>query len=1172
MKNDFNYEEYFNKIFSTFDSLDLLTKFSSLNLIFENQNKNIYTTYLTNYSLFNQNSNKPRCSSKTFKELINRVQEIPNLSMQIDPSESSFFEYVLLDKKYGVFNGINMSSAYYINMIIQMLIYRKTSLPKEFKSRVLHYLKVGLTISDIIFKRVNISFDDIADHQYVEKIIVPPNLDKLKNIVCFNKNEIFELISEGEFEKYFVIDITNQSLENVTSSLFPFYYDFPFIVYGDEIIIVDPTSICYFLKKLCLRLSDEYHCKELFIKEYNNCVASFSFDLCKTISGINFLSNKILGTDTDIFKCSVFECQSNKAVLFICACNTISDDENGEITDLQFTYDELINKAFDELDKIGFSKENIYTFIIFSSITGSFAFKTNVEFVHKPVIVPSSELEIIQINESKNPLFLQSFSELLDFYFTPYSLSMIYSMTNLISMISERDYDLYLGDDVRVKGTHLNLTFDFIYPYTVNALRKMQNNVSLFEGINDPIRLIKYEENIYFNNPIICPIVNVKPMYLQLENFGIWALSNIGDENGVLITRTVLYWLNQINTTISKFISHDLYIQILNGSEYSVHLTTTNKCLVKYTKENITSHDNSDNTNEISIVIDILKTFELFNNDVENALIQKSNIKNKKIIYMLNIESDQTSKPLKESIIPIRTEKIIESIIDDKIGEYLVDCLKLPFGEIDNPSELLKTVVEFVFKDFETYIKKFEWLSSIKKCYLFIENFVQELSLFQDNMKHQVILYPEHEKDISENYNRINTSSVALRFVVEYIGSIRPNGKETMSDFDVEYAMSIASAIVKWARIDDAFKYGLIEKADLLKSYRIGFDHAKLNKFNEIITEVVSFDTSHKLDFKLLEKGTWPFKTYLDNAYMYEHGFTTNDIMRVILLFLNIGNKQEEEIKQANINEFYSLMESDNKIGVSKELFLKVVDYISIGKREIFYDKTIKPRELHPWKYNRAYSLLRKPIIRCDEFYIWGNRMVEHLYYHLMNTIFNGKEPSSKDGKLSINTLNGKILEFSGNEFNDLCFEYLIKKVREVDFYKCVKSINNKRIENAQKEFLGDIDILGIDKSKKKIYLIETKNFFYSRDPSELDIEIKEMFIDTPKKRCFLTKEINRLTWVKNHIDDVINEYDLESGDWKIRYTFLTDKPLISVEFSDRKINATSLKLINLKYLRNLKD
>ena len=201
MKNDFNYEEYFNNIFSTYDSLDLLTKFSSLNLVFENQNKNIYTTYLTNYSLFNQNNNKPRCSSKTFKELINKVQEISSLSVQIDPSESSFFEYVLLDKKYGVFNGINTSSAYYINMIKQMLIYRQTSLPKEFKSKVLRYLKVGLIISDIIFKRTNISFDDVADHQYVEKIIVPANLDKFKNLIFIKTNEIFKLIPSSKSDK-----------------------------------------------------------------------------------------------------------------------------------------------------------------------------------------------------------------------------------------------------------------------------------------------------------------------------------------------------------------------------------------------------------------------------------------------------------------------------------------------------------------------------------------------------------------------------------------------------------------------------------------------------------------------------------------------------------------------------------------------------------------------------------------------------------------------------------------------------------------------------------------------------------------------------------------------------------------------------------------------------------
>ena len=439
-------------------------------------------------------------------------------------------------------------------------------------------------------------------------------------------------------------------------------------------------------------------------------------------------------------------------------------------------------------------------------------------------------------------------------------------------------------------------------------------------------------------------------------------------------------------------------------------------------------------------------------------------------------------------------------------------------------------------------------------------------------MKHQVILYPELEDKISENYNQINTSSVSLRFVVEYLSTIRPNGKEIMNEFDLEYAISIVSSIIRWAKIDDAFKYGLLEKAVLLMSYRIGFDHTNLYKFNKIVSDVASFDTSHKLDFISDKKESWPFKKDLDLAYIYEHGFTTDDILHTITAFLIVGDKQNNEIKKATYKEIIDFIKSEPSICLSEEMFQKIADYISISRRDKFYDTSIKPRELHPWKYNRTHSLLRKPVIKCDGYYIWGNRLVEHLYYHLMETIFSGKEPSNLKGKNSINTLNGKILEFAGNEFNNICYEYLTKTIPNLFFDKCVKSLNNKKIESTKKEDLGDIDILGIDKSKKKIYLIETKKFFYSRDPSELDIEKKEMFVDTEKRKSFLTKEKNRLNWIKDHIDDVIKHYELEKGHWEARYTFLTDKPLISAEFSDKKINATSLKLIDLNFLRGLND
>lgn len=1163
-------EEYFRNIFNTYDSIDLLEKISALNLIFENQNKNVYFTYLTNYALFNQNTNRPKCSSKKFKEIVNEVQKISDLSLQIDPSESPFFEYVFYDKKYGIFNGINTSSAYYVNMIIQTLIYRENDLPDAFKNKALKFIKTGLTISDIIYKKLNISFDDIRVHKCIEKIIVPANLDKLSSFVCLNKKEISDFISDEEFLKYFAINIEDFNFENVNSSIFPFYYERPFVISDDKIIVIDPTSICYFLKKLCLNISNEFHCQDGFVKEYNNCVASYSFKLCKTISGVNFSSKAILESNSDIYKANAFECGKDKAVLYICLCSKNFSNYDSNYFGMHLYFDKLINETFKQLSNIGFSKNNIYTFIIMNSIIGSCIFNSAVNFKNKPIIISAAELEIIQTNEIDSPFFLQNFTNLLNFYYQ--SLSMNFNIINLISMINETDYDMYIRDDIRVKDTNLTITPDFAYQYFVKAQSKLQNNVSKFYGNDLPIRLIKCEESIYCINSLIHQNFNTMLMFLQLANTGIWISFNTNDADNILICRVILYWLGQIKKIINQYVNDDLYIQILKSNEYSVDYFSNNKCMLKYTKECINKHDNSNNENEISLVIDILKCFNLFNNDIAEELYKKSNLKNKKIIYKVNIDNDQISKPLCESLISIKSEKIIESIMDDKIGEYLVKELKIPFGKIDNPGDVLKNVVGFLYKEFETYIGKFEWLTSVKKCYLHTENFIQTLSLSQDNMKHEMALYPEQEEGIKENYNRTNSSSVVLRFVVEYIGTVRPNGNKPMNEFDIEYSMSIVTAIIKWARICDAIEYGFIEQIYLLKSFRIGFDHKVLNRFNDIVSDVVFYETSHKLNFKSNKKEEWPFKNDLDKAYINEHGFTIDDIAHVISLFLIIGDKQKNEIKQATINEFVILIESEKKSAISKDLFLKVVDYISIGKRDKFYDNIIKPRELHPWKYNRIYSLLRKPIIRCDDCYIWGNRMVENLHYHLVQTILRGKEPSSKDGKLSINALNGKILEFYGDKFNDYAYEYLKEKIPEVIFYKCVKSINSKKIENKQKQFLGDIDILGIDKNKKRIYLIETKNFSYSRDLSELDIEIKEMFINTQKKNCFLTKEINRVTWAQEHVSDIIKEYCLDAGDWKIRYTFLTNKPLISIEFTKKKVNATFLKHINLEYLRNLKD
>ncbi len=1167
--------DYLKTFFATYDSVDLLSKISALNLVFENQNKNLYTTYLTTYALFNLNTGKPKASSKTFKSIIMKAHDEAWLSNMVDPSESPFFEFAFLDKEYGVFNGINTSSAFYVNSIIETLLYRENELPIGFKNKALRFIKASLVISDSIYKKINISFEDISEHQYVENIIIPSNLDMLKSSVFIDKKETLNNLSYEELKNYFLVNIKDKDLDEELKSELPFYYDSPFIEVDNNILCIDPTAICYFIKKICINLSREFNCEKEFVIEYNNSVVSSSINLAKTISGISLHNNKIiLKEDTDYYKAFAFNVGTNKSVLLAFACdNSTVDPYSKDYKPTHIDCDLMLRKTLNELDRLGYANKYLYSMIILSSITGTLTYSSNIKFDNPPLIIPACDVPIIQINESKTPYFLQCFSNLINNGLGEKNFSMIFSMTNLISMISERNYDLYLDDEIRIKDILLNIIPDFIYPYSVKAIAKRYYSVAIFKGINIPIQLIKAEENIYFNNPITGFIQNVRLLYLRLDRTGIWTYSNIDDQNGALVSRSVLYWLNQIRNTLSKHLNFNVYIQITNTKKnYEVKKIKDDVCVLNYSDDFISSQSNSNNSNEISIVIEILKCFDLFNNEIALDLYEKSNVENKKIIYVLKLSGEQTQKPLNISLLPIKSEKMLESIIDNNIGEFLVNGVSLEFGKLTNPSETIKRVVEYLYSKFEKELKKFNWKSAVELCYLYVENLMQELSLFQDNMKHQMILYPNQESEIKENYNRINTASVSLRFVIEYLSTIQPEGNENMNEFDMIKVISLSSSIIKWARIDDAFKYGLLEKAELLKSCRIGFDHSNLNKFNEIVSDVVSFDVSHKLSYNACNIAKWPFKKELDDAYKYEHGYTTDDIMRVIAVFLAIGDKQESEIKFISKDEMISFLNKHANLNLNEDIFLRVVDSISIKKRTVFYDKNIKPRELHPWKYNRCESLMRKPIVDCENSYLWGNRMTEHLYYHVMQTIYNGKEPSNKTGKMSINTLNGKILEFSGNEFNDKCFEYLSNLMPNIYFDKCVKSINNLKISNGNNETLGDIDLLGIDREKKKIYLIETKNFFYSRDPSELNVEIQEMFIDMPKRKSFLTKELNRVLWVKSHVSDLIKHYKLEEGDWKVRYTFLTNKPLISKEFSNRKINSTSLKVISLKYLRSLKN
>ena len=249
-----------------------------------------------------------------------------------------------------------------------------------------------------------------------------------------------------------------------------------------------------------------------------------------------------------------------------------------------------------------------------------------------------------------------------------------------------------------------------------------------------------------------------------------------------------------------------------------------------------------------------------------------------------------------------------------------------------------------------------------------------------------------------------------------------------------------------------------------------------------------------------------------------------------------------------------------------------VIDHLSLKRRDLFFDSSfLNFRELYPWRFNRTESITRKPLIQYGDTLMWGDRTLYQSIVFITEHIYEGTEPTKNHSKGKLKTLNGKILELKGERFNDLAFDYLSNNINNVKFYKCIKSFNNKRMKDSSGNFLGDIDILGIDQQKQRIYLIEAKNYQYSKNMAEFGFEQNE-FLGTNKKKGFVEKELNRVKWAKEHLDDVKKEYHLNGSNWKVLYTFLSDKPLLCSVFGKAYFNNISIAKIDKKYLNSLNE
>ena len=1164
---------------TNYDVYDFIARLSSLNLLIENQNKSILFDVLIAGLLTKKEqeyASTIRMSNSRFSTIINRLFKL-GVRVMIDPAEIPFLERVFYYGNHWIFPGINYYPGYCLQAIIDVLCFEKFSGDESFFRKGHQLINFCLSISSSIAKALNYDLDTIKQVE-AKDVNIPGSqfCETLKNCVIIDYSLFKTMLSETDVDSLFS-EFGECKLEEVLSGEKELFFQHLFLLSKDrkEIILLNPSILASFTIHQIIVWAGTYGLKDALINAYNTriwnrCQQSFHHlghkSINETAYGITlFNSNdrreKILTAGTD------------KLLIVHYFC----DDGNGYNADSMFnrlergTISPSISERVDYfITHLPSAKmEKIYQIVIVNSFGRSIALSMSGKPFNVITLAPF-ELHCISINERRHEDFLPRYIEAKERIKTS-DPSSVNGELNAIELYTANDYSFYFSDDIDLNETSVYIGIGDSLQYIIHAVKKEDRQlIDYYDSVRlkeiylvDQLRSIYCTENKHDELP---------ETVVRFSNIDIWlSLSSVHNNiEEIRVCSSVVdmlsYWLAEAKDLITgmKFNSNNLCIRIVLPSPIEEIYDTT--------KAEICLQDAlhfEHNNNIITMSWDV-SAYPLFGD--------KTNQSEKELILCLVSELEKHSStkanyellnivfanPLKKkcyavfssgipSLIPIdnhlkEVSREEENRLLDELGNHFLELPQYDVGTVpdDKRVELSNQVVGYLYTRLKNEITSINAEGIYERVIYDLEIAIYETMLFFRRYSYDIACYPEKKEEIDQRYRNVNKSSIAIKFLAEYISAMPPCGTNPIGSMQYDQIIAICSLIIDWAYKNDLFYYKIINApVRFLNSRRIGISQIENEQYVKVATEAQQNRLASMSDPRVQRYAPdslfGEFQLKIDDAFIEENGFSFQQFTQCVFGILDIGDTIKSNVKRMPRIAVES--EVSKKKGLPVELVNLIINHISLSKREDFLipPTGFRKEDVYPWRFNRELSFNRRPIIVLNNELIWGNRQLDHMWRFSIELIMEGKY---KARSIKMRRLIGEISDKRGMEFNTevanklSSFNGLIVKER-------VSKINGTKLVDENNNDLGDIDVLCIIPEKHKIVVCEVKNFGFAKNPYEMNQEYQRLFVDTDKP-CFMTKHKKRAAWVRQHIDDVKKQFSLSDGKWTVKPVMIVSEEIIS--------------------------
>lgn len=539
---------------------------------------------------------------------------------------------------------------------------------------------------------------------------------------------------------------------------------------------------------------------------------------------------------------------------------------------------------------------------------------------------------------------------------------------------------------------------------------------------------------------------------------------------------------------------------------------------------------------------------------------------------MFSLMSAQDDPALEQGDLAIhrRISLAATDLLLDEASEHLSATFPLPAGPVppDQRRLVLGSVVAFHFAQLRREI-------AVLSPHGLLERLVRlyETAVFEE-ARGRRILGPRVEifgslsvtSDIRASHAQSTQAAIALRFLIEYVVAQPPEGIRPFSWTAYDRLLAICGQIFSRGLTSDLIHFAIEDtQLEMLESERLGLPTGTFQQGQEGFLD--TFVPAHIANAAQQGGGQkesddqWvgPTVDDLAEATAAEWGLSLRQMMEFVSELAGLAREQGGSVGIAPHAWLHD--ELAQRLDWPSRDVHTALRLLSLTPRTDFLTPPdeFERRDLYPWRFNRRLSYLRRPLLfrlrNGEGEYVWGLRHVQLMSRYIFDQIMLGRfQAETQPLKLFIS----RVRHQQAQDFVDTVAS--VAATRAAKVATNVRRIQGRKLSRANKEDLGDVDVLAADTSKRILFALECKSLAGARTPAELRNEIDDIF-RADRASSSAQVHVERADWLRANIPSALAHLKIRSPSrhWTVAAAIVVAFPVLSPHIADCPLPVVTL-------------